>query len=198
MGRSANSRNRVFELEGASVKNRAYDPALMEDPSLIIYYPVRQWGSSHIVTNGDQTDTIYEGLHQGRTFEQSLALREFEPDGPHYTPRISAVIDTGQNSYSLSILKTNDNDPSACLRHYYGYSGFKRGTGHCIHTYRSEEGGVLRPFKGEPFEVPLFETMDETAAFYWQQLNEDNKIALLVKFIDAQTGEVKFHIRNKK
>ncbi|GGE02749.1 IMP cyclohydrolase [Paenibacillus nasutitermitis] len=197
MGRSANSRNRVFELDGWSVKNKAFDPAKMEDPSLIIYYPIRHWENVHIVTNGDQTDTIYDGLQHSRTFEQSLMLREFEPDAPHYTPRISAVINTELKQYSLSILKTHENDPSVCLRNSYQYSKFKCGIGHCIHTYNSEQNGVLKPFEGDPFEVPLFDSINEIADFYWERINAENKIALLVKFINVSNQNIQFQIRNK-
>lgn len=197
MGRSVNSRNRVFELEGNHVKNTAFDPALMEDPSLIIYYPIRDWNGMHIVSNGDQTDTLYEGLRRGQTFEQLLKTREFEPDPPHYTPRISAMVDTTSKSYSLSILKSQDNDPSVCLRQFYDYSGFKPGIGHCIHTYHTEENGVLKPFTGEPFEAPLFDSIEGTADYYWDQQNADNKISLLVKFIDVKTQEIQIVVRNK-
>ncbi|MBD3919323.1 IMP cyclohydrolase [Paenibacillus sp. PR3] len=197
MGRSVNSRNRVFESEGNHISNVAFKPALMEDPSLIIYYPIRDWCGIHIVSNGDQTDTIYEGIQQGRTFEQLLMTREFEPDSPHYTPRISAVIDTVSKSYTISILKTHDNDPSVCLRHFFDYNAFKPSIGHCIHTYRSEENGILKPFLGEPFEVPILESIEETADYYWERLNGDNKISLLVKFIDVRTKGIQFAIRNK-
>ncbi|GMK37355.1 hypothetical protein PCCS19_04080 [Paenibacillus sp. CCS19] len=197
MGRSANSRNRVFEREGNHVKNSAFDPTLMEDPSLIIYYPVRDWNGMHIVTNGDQTDTVYDGIKQGNTFIQLLMTREFEPDAPHYTPRISAMLDTANQSYTLSILKTHDNDPAVCLRQFYHYSSFKSGMGHCIHTYRAEENGVLKPFVGEPFEVPLWDSIEDTANYYWERLHADNKISLLVKFIDVRTEEVHLEIRNK-
>ncbi|PWW04765.1 IMP cyclohydrolase-like protein [Paenibacillus cellulosilyticus] len=197
MGRSVNSRNRVFEREGNHIKNTAFDPALMEDPSLIIYYPVRDWNGIHIVSNGDQTDTIYEGVQRGESFQQLLTTREFEPDPPHYTPRISAVIDCGNKSYTLSILKTNDNDPSVCQRQFFDYSGFEPGAGHCLHTYSAEFDGILKPFVGEPFEVPLFDDIEATADFYWERLNSDNKISLLVKFIDVSTQTIQFVIRNK-
>lgn len=197
MGRSYNSRNRVFERDGWSVRNKAFDPALLEDPSLIIYDPIRHHGRLHIVTNGDQTDTICEGLQQNRTFEQSLKLREFEPDAPHYTPRISAIIDADSMQHCLSILKTKDNDPSVCLRNFYYYSRFKKGIGHCIHTYSSCKNGVLQPFEGEPFETPLFDSMEETAAFYWLQIHPENKIAMVVKHIGVKNGEISLLIHNK-
>ncbi|MEF2246474.1 IMP cyclohydrolase [Paenibacillus sp. IITD108] len=197
MGRSKNSRNRVFEREGFNVRNKAFDPALLEDPSLIIYYPIRHWNNVHIVSNGDQTETIYDGIMHNRILEESLKLREFEPDAPHFTPRISGVINTDLKRYSLSIIKTHDNDPSVCLRNMYHYSGFKNGIGHCIHTYKSELNGVLKPFEGDPFEVPLFDSINEIADYYWERINAENKIALLVKFISTQNQEINFQIRNK-
>lgn len=197
MGRSVNSRNRVFERDGWSVRNKAFDPALLEDPSLIIYDPIRHLDHMHIVTNGDQTDTIYEGVQQNRTFEQSLRRRVFEPDSPHYTPRISAIIDTESKQYCLSILKTKDNNPAVCLRNFYYYSHFKKGIGHCIHTYSSVKNGVMRPFEGEPFETPLYDSMEETAAYYWLQIHPENKVSLAVKFIDVQTQEISLLIHNK-
>jgi len=197
MGRSANSRNRIFETVDDTVKNTAFDPALLEDPSLIIYYPIRQWKGVHIVSNGLQTDTIHEGLQHHRTFEQSLLEWEFEPDAPHYTPRISAILDTGLKRYSLSILKTEDNDPSQCVRKHYSFTTFTKGIGHCIHTYDTERQHVLKPFDGEPFEVPLFDSIRNTADYYWERINAENKISLAVKFIHTQTFAIDFEIRNK-
>lgn len=197
MGRSDNSRNRIFELEGQNVKNAAFDPAKLTDPSLIIYYPIRVSGHRHIVTNGDQTDTLYDGYERGLTFEEALKTRQYEPDPPHYTPRISGVIDTEEKRYSLSILKTNHNDPSVCLRQFFDYGDFKAGVGHCIHTYSAEENGELRPFRGEPMVVPLFDSLQETADFYWQRINESNKISLLVKFISVKDQTVQHVILNK-
>ncbi|MDQ0063585.1 IMP cyclohydrolase [Paenibacillus harenae] len=197
MGRSDNSRNRVFELDGHSVRNAAYDPSKLEDPSLIIYHPIRVHEEQHIVSNGDQTDTLHDGFAQGLTFEDALKERQYEPDPPHYTPRISGVIDTRARQYSLSILKSNNNDKAVCIRNFYHYSSFTPGIGHCIHTYRSEEHGVLRPFIGEPIEIPIFDSMKETADFYWRSLNEDNKISLLVKYISVQDHTSHFVIINK-
>ncbi|MBB3110196.1 hypothetical protein FHS18_002263 [Paenibacillus phyllosphaerae] len=197
MGRSSNSRNRVFEQVGQDVRNRAFDPSLLEDPSLIIYDPIRQWEHIHIVANGDQTNTIVEGLKNGLSFEQALQSRTFEPDAPHYTPRISAVIDTEHKTYSLSILKTRDNEPSIGQRQLFHYEAFMAGRGHCIHTYDAEQDGLLKPFAGEPLEVSLHNSLDETADYYWQHINEENKIALLVKFIDVQSGDVQFSFRHK-
>ncbi|WP_063847718.1 IMP cyclohydrolase [Bacillus sp. FJAT-28004] len=197
MGRSANSRNRIFERDQQFVRNTAYDAAKMEDPSLIIYYPIKNINGMHIISNGDQTDTIYAGYVKGKSFEDSLKSREFEPDAPHYTPRISGVIDTQSETYILSILKTRQNDPSVCIRHFFHYNPFTKGTGHCLHTYKGEGKGVLRPFDGEPLEVPLFDSMDETAQFYWSNINVDNKISLLIKFISTQDRTAEFKIMNK-
>nr|WP_243711839.1 IMP cyclohydrolase [Paenibacillus sp. BK033] len=183
--------------EGFSIKNKAFDPDLVEDPSLIIYYPIRHWDNVHIVSNGDQTETIYEGLKKYRSFYESLILREFEPDAPHFTPRISGIINTDLKQYSLSILRTQDNDPSIFIRSLYQYSRFKKGIGHCIHTYKSELDGVLKPFEGDPFEVPLSDSIDEIADYYWERINSENKIALLVKFVDVQNQEINLIIRNK-
>ncbi|ACT03518.1 IMP cyclohydrolase [Paenibacillus sp. JDR-2] len=197
MGRSTNSRNRVFEREGFSIRNKAFDPALVEDPSLIFYYPIRHWDNVHIVSNGDQTETIYEGLKNYRSFYESLMLREFEPDAPHFTPRISGIINTDLKQYSLSILRTQDNDHSICIRNLYQYNRFKKGIGHCIYTYRTELDGVLKPFEGDPIEVPLFDSIDKIADYYWERINSEDKIALLVKFVDVQNQEINLIIRNK-
>ncbi|WP_373233409.1 IMP cyclohydrolase [Cohnella sp.] len=197
MGRSANSRNRVFETDQLFVKNSAFEPTKMVDPSLIIYYPIKHLGKEHIVSNGDQTDTIIQGLQSGRSFENALQQREFEPDAPHYTPRISGIMNIEENSYCLSILKTRENDPSICLRYFFHYDTFTKGIGHCIHTYRCEEDGVLRPFVGEPFEMPLFNTVDDTANYYWNNLNKDNRISLLVKFVSVENNEVNMKLINK-
>lgn len=197
MGRSSNSRNRIFELDQHFVRNAAFDPTKMEDPSLIIYYPIKQIDEIHIISNGDQTETIFNGISQELTLANSLRCREFEPDAPHYTPRISGIMDTISNSYCLSILKTRENDPLTCLRNFFHYNTFNKGIGHCIHTYRGEEKGVLRPYVGEPFEVPLFNTLHETANYYWNNINHDNKISLLVKFVCTKDKSVEFKIVNK-
>ncbi|MGO4345833.1 IMP cyclohydrolase [Paenibacillus sp. MCAF9] len=197
MGRSANSRNRIFERNEQFVRNIAYDAAKMEDPSLIIYDPIKSMNGMHIISNGDQTETIYEAYGKSATFEDALKSRKFEPDAPHYTPRISGIIDTESALYSLSILKTRQNDPSFCIRHFFHYDSFTKGIGHCIHTYKGEENGILRSFEGEPLEVPLFDSMDETAQFYWSSINADHKISLLVKFIHTDDRKVEFKIINK-
>lgn len=200
MGRSENSRNRVFiQEENGFVRTEAKDPAKLTDPSLIIYYPVRHTGQAHIVTNGDQTDTIYEALQKGGTFEQALATRTWEPDPPNYTPRISGLVDLSDPNcaYKLSILKTNRGDPSQTMRHYFHYEQGIAGYGHCIHTYETD-GNPLPSFQGEPVLMPLFDDIEETASFYWERLNEENKLSLLVKTIDKASGQTETIIRNKR
>ncbi|NLZ47781.1 MAG: inosine monophosphate cyclohydrolase [Clostridiales bacterium] len=198
MGRSQNSRNRVFELEGRYVKTKAFDPAKLEDPSLIIYYPVKDINDKHIVTNGDQTDTIYDYLKEGKSFEDALNTREFEPDDPNYTPRISGFIDCtpGKAAYGMSILKTIDNNKDLSVRSYFYYGSFIKGYGHCIHTYK-EDGNPIPSFVGEPFVVKLENDIEKNADYFWNLLNEENKISLLVKYINVKDNSVKFKIINK-
>lgn len=198
MGRSANSRNRVFVEEGRGIRTQAFDESKMEDPSLIIYAPVRVLGSHTIVTNGDQTDTIYEGLTKGLTFEQSLRSREFEPDAPNYTPRISGVmcVENGDYSYALSILKSNNGDPSACSRFTFDYGICTAGEGHFIHTYQGD-GNPLPSFEGEPKLVAVSDDIDEYTNLIWDSLNEDNKVSLFVRYIDIATGKEETRIVNK-
>ena len=189
MGRSANSRNRVFVEDGEGIRTQAFDPSKLEDPSLIIYAPVRVLGNKTIVTNGDQTDTIYEGMAHQLTFEQSLRSREFEPDAPNYTPRISGVmhVENGSYSYAMSILKSNNGDPSACNRYTFAYSNCVAGEGHFIHTYKCD-GNPLPSFEGEPKLVAIPDDMDKFAELLWNSLNEDNKVSLFVRYIDIETG----------
>lgn len=198
MGRSNNSRNRVFELESNFVKTKAHDESKMEDPSLIIYYPVKSVNGYHIVSNGDQTDTIYDNIKNGRTFEDALNTREFEPDAPNYTPRISGIINlnTENAGYSLSILKTIENDPEYCIRNYYNYNNFINGFGHCIHTYKND-GTPIPSFKGEPYLVTLYNDIEDNLKHYWNILNSENRISLLVKYIDAESQRESFRIINK-
>ena len=199
MGRSSNSRNRVFVTEGEGIRTEAFDPSKLEDPSLIIYAPVRVLGNKTIVTNGDQTDTIYEGMDKQLTFEQSLRSREFEPDGPNYTPRISGVmhVENGQYSYAMSILKSNNGDPDACNRYTFAYENPKAGEGRFIHTY-AQDINPLPSFEGEPtwisFEADDIDTFTNKV---WTSLNEDNKVSLFVRFIDIATGEYETRIVNK-
>ena len=198
MGRSSNSRNRVFVTEGAGIRTEAFDPSKLEDPSLIIYAPVRVLGNKTIVTNGDQTDTIYEGLEKQLTFEQSLRSREFEPDGPNYTPRISGImqVENGNYNYAMSILKSNNGDPSSCNRYTFTYENPKAGEGRFIHTYM-HDGDPLPSFYGEPKEVEIPDDIDEFTDMLWNSLNEDNKVSLFVRYIDIATGKYETRIVNK-
>lgn len=198
MGRSANSRNRVFVTEGEGIRTQAFDPSKLEDPSLIIYAPVRVLGNKTIVTNGDQTDTIYEGMDRQLTFEQSLRCREFEPDAPNYTPRISGIlhVENGSYNYAMSILKSNHGDASSCLRFTYAYENPLPGEGRFIHTYM-HDGNPLPSFEGEPKLVEIPSDMDAFTGMLWDSLNEDNKVSLFVRYIDIQTGETRTTIVNK-
>ena len=198
MGRSVNSRNRVFVEEGQGIRTEAFDPSKLEDPSLIIYAPVRVLGNKTIVTNGDQTDTIYEGMDKQLTFEQSLRCREFEPDGPNYTPRISGImhLEGGTYNYAMSILKSNNGDPSSCNRYTFAYENPKAGEGHFIHTYM-HDGNPLPSFEGEPKLVSIPDDMEAFTDMLWNSLNEDNKVSLFVRYIDIATGEYETKIINK-
>ena len=194
MGRSANSRNRVFAEEPDGIRTQAADPARMEDPSLIIYHPVRQMGRGLIVTNGDQTDTILEFLKQGLPMEQALRTREFEPDGPNWTPRISGLL--GPNgSYKLSILKAADGTGRRCLRQTFEYPG-QPGTGHFLHTYAGD-GDPLPSFAGEPEQVAVEGDIDSLASAVWDALDEANRISLFVRFTDLETRDFQQRIVNK-
>ena len=198
MGRSENSRNRVFVTEGEGIRTQAYDPSKLTDPSLIIYAPVRVLGKETIVTNGDQTDTVYDGISKGLTFERSLRSREFEPDAPNYTPRISGMmtIENGKFDYQMSILKSNNGNPSACNRYTYSYENPAAGEGHFIHTYL-EDGNPLPSFEGEPKLVAIQDNIEIFTQLLWNSLNEDNKVSLFVRYIDIQTGEYETKIVNK-
>ena len=198
MGRSNNSRNRVFVEEGEGIRTQAFDPSKLEDPSLIIYAPVRVLGNKIIVTNGDQTDTIYEGMDKQLTFEQSLRTREFEPDAPNYTPRISGImhVENGKYNYAMSILKSNNGNPEACNRYTFVYENPVAGEGHFIHTYM-HDGNPLPSFEGEPKLVEINGDIDEFTNMVWTNLNEDNKVSLFVRFIDIETGEYETRIVNK-
>jgi len=198
MGRSVNSRNRVFVEEGQGIRTQAFDPSKLEDPSLIIYAPVRVLGNRTIVTNGDQTDTIYEGMDRELTFEQSLRCREFEPDGPNYTPRISGVmhIEGSKYDYAMSILKSNNSNPEACNRYTFAYENPVAGEGHFIHTYM-HDGNPLPSFEGEPKLVDMMDDMNAFTDMLWDSLNEDNKVSLFVRYIDIATGAYETRIINK-
>ena len=198
MGRSSNSRNRVFVEDGEGIRTQAFDPSKMEDPSLIIYAPVRVLGNKTIVTNGDQTDTIYEGMDKQMTFEQSLRSREFEPDGPNYTPRISGImhIENGHYNYAMSILKSNNGDPESCCRFTFAYENPAAGEGRFIHTYM-HDGDPLPSFEGEPKPVEISGDIDAFTKEVWEGLNEENKVSLFVRFIDIETGKYETRIVNK-
>jgi len=198
MGRSSNSRNRIFVEDGDGIRTKAFDESKLEDPSLIIYAPVRVLGDTTIVTNGDQTDTIYDGLSAGKTFEQSLRTREFEPDAPNYTPRISGIMEVanGQFTYSLSILKSDNGNPEECNRYTFSYDNPLAGEGHFIHTYM-KDGNPLPSFEGEPKFVSIEGDIETFTGKMWGNLNFDNKVSLFVRFINIATGEVKTKIVNK-
>ena len=198
MGRSENSRNRVFVTEGEGIRTQAYDPSKLTDPSLIIYAPVRVLGKETIVTNGDQTDTVYEGVSKGLTFEQSLRSREFEPDAPNYTPRISGMltVENGRFDYQMSILKSNNGNPAACNRYTFSYENPVAGEGHFIHTYLCD-GNPLPSFEGEPKLVAIQDDIEIFTELLWNSLNEENKVSLFVRYIDIETGKYETKSVNK-
>ena len=197
MGRSTNSRNRVFEVSNDDIRTKAFDESLLSDPSLIIYSPVRVLGKKIIVTNGDQTDTIYEYLKDKKTFEDALYTRTFEPDAPNFTPRISGLIDIESGlKLKLSILKSDEGDESQALRFFYNYNNPKPGEGFLIHTYK-ENSDPLKSFEGEPIRVSLKGSIDEFCNSLWNSLNTDNKISLAVRYIDMATGKYEQIIKNK-
>lgn len=198
MGRSGNSRNRVFVEDGEGIRTQAFDPSKLEDPSLIIYAPVRVLGNKTIVTNGDQTDTIYDLMDQQQTFEQALRTRKFEPDAPNYTPRISGImhLENGSYNYAMSILKSNNGDPTSCSRYTFAYENPKAGEGHFIHTYMGD-GNPLPSFEGEPVLVKMEGSIDEFAKMVWENLNEENKVSLFVRYIEITTGKYETRIVNK-
>lgn len=199
MGRSVNSRNRIFVEDGEGIRTEAFDPSKLSDPSLIIYAPVRVLKNRTIVTNGDQTDTVYEGLKGGKSFEEALAEREFEPDAPNYTPRISGVmeIEGGAFSYKMSILKSADGDPSCCNRYTFSYDNPRAGEGRFIHTYQSD-GDPLPSFEGEPERILIGdEDIDGFAGRIWESLDKENKVSLFVRYIEIETGKYESRIINK-
>ncbi|HJC38163.1 MAG TPA: IMP cyclohydrolase [Candidatus Mediterraneibacter faecigallinarum] len=198
MGRSENSRNRIFVEDGEGIRTQAFDPSKLTDPSLIIYAPVRVLGNKTIVTNGDQTDTIYEGMDRQLTFEQSLRTREFEPDAPNYTPRISGImhIENGTYNYAMSILKSNNGSPEGCNRYRFAYENPAAGEGHFIHTYMCD-GNPLPSFEGEPKLIAISDDIESFTELLWNSLNEDNKVSLFVRYIDIETGNYETKIVNK-
>lgn len=197
MGRSENSRNRVFVENGEEVIIHPFDASKVEDPSLIIYSPIRVFENNLIVTNGDQTDTVYDFIKDGKSFSEALETREFEPDAPNFTPRISAMLtfDEGDFTYQLSILKSADENGSACNRFTFSYSALA-GLGHFIHTYKCD-GNPIPTFCGEPERVEIPDDIDEFTNEIWNNLNEDNKISLYTRFVDLETGNTENRMINK-
>ncbi|MBQ8926926.1 MAG: IMP cyclohydrolase [Oscillospiraceae bacterium] len=198
MGRSVNSRNRVFTETEDGIRTEAADPSKLSDPHLIIYAPVRVLGNKTIVTNGDQTDTIYELMDKQQTFEQALRTREYEDDAPNYTPRISGIMHVGEGKYNfaMSILKSADGSPESTQRFTFAYSNPLPGEGRFIHTYMGD-GNPLPSFEGEPKRVAIPDDMDKFAQELWEALNEDNKVSLFVRYIDIETGAARSKIINK-
>ena len=198
MGRSVNSRNRIFIDNGDDLKNEAFDPSKLVDPSLIIYAPVRVMGNNTIVTNGDQTDTVYDFIKDGKCFEDALRTRTFEPDPPNFTPRISGMVtvENGEMSYKLSILKSIQNNESSVQRFFFDYAQPISGTGHFIHTYDGD-GDPIPTFSGTPKEVAIPDDIDTFTSILWDNLNNDNKVSLFTRYIDIATGEYETRIENK-
>ncbi len=194
MGRSENSRNRVFVEENDGIKTQAFDPSKLTDPSLIIYSPVRVINGKTIVTNGDQTDTIYDFIAKGDTFENALQTRTFEPDAPNFTPRISGIIDGDR--YTLSILKSANGNPDSTCRYFFDYQSPLAGEGHFIHTYRCD-GNPIPSFEGEPKKIAVNGDIDAFTESVWNSLNADNKVSLFTRYIDLTTGETQTRICNK-
>lgn len=199
MGRSENSRNRVFVEDGEGIRTQAFDESKMVDPHLIIYAPVRVLGNKTIVTNGDQTDTIYELMDKQQTFEQSLRTREFEDDNPNFTPRISGIIhlEHGDMNFAMSILKSANGNPDSCQRYTFSYNNALCGEGRFIHTYKAD-GNPLPSFEGEPKLVEIPDTdIDSFTKLVWENLNADNKVSLFTRYIDIETGKYESRIINK-
>ncbi|MCC8076309.1 MAG: IMP cyclohydrolase [Clostridiales bacterium] len=195
MGRSVNSRNRIFTVTEDGIRTQAFDPAKMVDPSLVIYHPVRYYDGKTIVTNGDQTDTIWQAFQEGHCYRHALLTRTFEPDAPNYTPRISGVVKP-DGSYNLSILKSADGDPSCCCRYFYEYDAPVAGEGRFLHTYMGD-GDPLPSFEGEPERVGISAaTAGELADLLWDSLNKENKVSLFVRYIDLATGKTDDVIKN--
>lgn len=194
MGRSENSRNRIFEVDGEGIKTKAFDESKLTDPSLIIYSPVRVDGETTVVTNGDQTDTVYDYITKGDTFENALRTRTFEPDPPNFTPRISGIIN--KDGYKLSILKSAMGDENSVQRFFYEYKEPQNGIGHFIHTYKCD-GNPIPSFEGEPEVIKLDKDIDEFTKLLWDNLNEQNKVSLFVRYIDVNSNKTETRIVNK-
>lgn len=197
MGRSANSRNRAFVLKNGELFTEPFDSSKVEDPSLIIYPALRRFKNNIVVSNGDQTDSICEGLKKGKSFSEALASRKFEPDSPHFTPRISGIIVFSENDfvYSMSVLKSVDADGSGCCRFTFDYPALP-GLGHFIHTYASD-GSPLPSFRGEPARTLIPADIDEFTGALWNALDTDNRISLYVEYVDVKTGEIERRLVNK-
>lgn len=198
MGRSVNSRNRVFVKDGNDLKTQAFDPSQLVDPSLIIYAPVRTLESCTVVTNGDQTDTVRDYILEGKSFEDALRTRTFEPDPPNFTPRISGILEfaDGDFSYKMSILKSNEGREESALRFFYEYEAPVAGEGHFIHTYKCD-GSPIPSFEGEPTPVDIKGDIDTFTSNVWESLDADNKVSLYTRFIDLETGKFEDRIVNK-
>jgi len=196
MGRSANSRNRVFAPIEGGIETSAADPAKLEDPHLIIYNPVLTLGDEHIVTNGDQTNTIYEAIQQGGSFESGLRTRTFEDDGPNWTPRISGIVNAHSGAYKLSILKSADGNGDSVQRYFFEYGQPVAGEGHFISTYKCN-GSPIPSFEGEPLRVAMPDSATAFAQMLWTSLNEDNKVSLFVRCIDLESGRAGDILYNK-
>ena len=194
MGRSENSRNRIFVTDGDGIRTEAFDPAKLTDPSLIIYHPVRALKDTTIVTNGDQTDTVYDYLNNGKTFEEALRTRTFEPDAPNFTPRISGMVQSGR--YRLSILKSDNGNSDFAQRFFFEYDRPLSGEGHFVHTYEGD-GNPLPSFAGEPTLINIEGNIDEFSSTLWNSLNNDNKVSLFVRYINLDTGKTETKIINK-
>ncbi|MBD5407288.1 MAG: inosine monophosphate cyclohydrolase [Treponema sp.] len=199
MGRSENSRNRIFIEEGEGIRTKAFDPSKLTDPHLVIYSPVRVFKNNTIVTNGDQTDTIFDGLQAGKSFEEALQSREFEDDAPNFTPRISGIMHIEKNTfdYALSILKSDDGDGSRCNRFTYSYEKPQNGIAHFIHTYMGD-GNPLPSYEGEPKKVKISGNIDDFSVSLWESLHSENKVSLFVRYIDIKTGKYESRIINKR
>ncbi|MBE6898358.1 MAG: inosine monophosphate cyclohydrolase [Ruminococcaceae bacterium] len=194
MGRSVNSRNRVFIEQEGGIRTEAFDPAKLSDPSLVIYAPVRVIDGKTIVTNGDQTDTIYDFIKEGKTFEEALRTRTFEPDAPNFTPRVSGIVENG--TYKLSILKSNNGNPDSAQRFFYEYMEPVAGEGHFIHTYL-HDGNPIPSFEGDPTPMEIKGDIDSITKEVWESLNEENKVSLFVRTINLKSGEEQTRIINK-
>ena len=198
MGRSKNSRNRLFIMENNFIKTEIFDEKIEGDRSLIIYYPIKSINNYHIISNGDQTETIYDFINNNKTFKNALDTREFEPDPPNYTPRISGFIDlrSENSNYGLSVLKTIDHNKEFCQRNYYYYTKFIKGFGHCVHTYDHDDNPIPS-FSKEPYLIKLHENIDDNIKYIWDLLNIDNKVSVLVKYISKEINQTMIKIKNR-